>query len=123
MYLEDALMSAPSLDVLAGQLVIAAWFIAFGCLLLIVSRRMSVRVRYYFQSCFIGSMVVGLLLAFLLPSSLYVLKFMLMLALAVVISLMGLKHGPRKYVWFGLLAVVLAYAAVALQYVLMETAR
>lgn len=117
------LMVASSFDVVAGQLALASWFMAFALVLLGWARRIRGHLGRAIKYSAIGSLVFGLALAYLLPSSGYILKFTLMLALSICMGVVGLKYGPRRSVWGGLLAAILGYIAVAFQYVLMEMAR
>ncbi|WP_258079611.1 hypothetical protein [Xanthomonas arboricola] len=117
------LMVASSFDVVAGQLALASWFIAFALVLLGWTRRIRGHVGRAIKYSAIVSLVVGLALAYLLPSSSYVLKFTVMLALSIYMGAVGLKYGPRRSAWGGLLAAILGYTVVAFQYVLMEMAR
>lgn len=116
-------MVASSFDVFAGQLALASWFIAFALVLLGWARRLREHVGRAIKYSAIVSLIVGLALAYLLPSSSYILKFTVMLALSIYMGAVGLKHGPRRGAWGGLLAAVLGYTVVAFQYVLMEMAR
>ncbi|WP_115514041.1 MULTISPECIES: hypothetical protein [Xanthomonas] len=116
-------MVASSFDVVAGQLAIASWFIAFALVTLGWIRRIRGHVGRATKYGAIGSLVVGLALAYLLPSSGYILKFTVMLALSICMGTVGLKCWPRRSAWCGLVAAILGYAVVAFQYVLMEMAR
>ena len=117
------LLIAPSLDVLAGRLVIAAWFFVFAMVMVLAGRSAQPRTRKLLTFCSAANIAMGLPLAVLLPSSAYAFKFALMVGLSACVMIIGLRYGPRRYVWLGLVAAVLAYVAVAFQYVLMETAR
>ncbi|AKC78737.1 hypothetical protein XB05_08380 [Xanthomonas arboricola] len=116
-------MVASSFDVVAGQLALVSWFIVFGLVLLGWTRRIRRHVGRAIKYGAIGSLVVGLALAYLLPSSGYILKFAVMFALSICMGIVGLKYGPRRSAWGGLLAAILGYIVVAFQYVLMEMAR
>jgi len=116
-------MIAPSHDIVAGQLLIASWFIVFALSMLDWTRRVP---RYPGRATkygSIGSLVVGLALACFLPSSGYILKITVMLALSIGLIALGRKYGLGGSLWRGLALSILGYAAVASQYVLMEMAR
>jgi len=117
------LLIAPSLDVLAGRLVIAAWFFVFAMVMMLSGRSAQPPARKFLTFCAAASIAMGLPLAVLLPSSAYAFKFVLMVSLSACVMTIGLRYGPRRYIRLGLVAVVLAYVAVAFQYVLTETAR
>lgn len=68
-------------------------------------------------------MAIGLPLAFVLPSSAYLLKSIVMLVLSICIGVMGLKKGSGWNAWLGLLAAFVAYVVVGFQYMVVETAR
>ncbi|WP_349655867.1 hypothetical protein [Xanthomonas sp. 10-10] len=116
-------MFAPSSDAIAGQTAIAIWFVAFSLVAMMLVRHASGRASMVIRQCAMASVAVGLPLAAWLPSSAYVLKFAVMLALSLCTVVVGVARGPRRWMWFGLVAAALAYGAVAFQYVLMEIAR
>ncbi|PPU67921.1 hypothetical protein XpiCFBP4643_13655 [Xanthomonas pisi] len=112
-----------SSDVIAGQTAIAVWFVTFSLVALLLFRRAAWRTSMVVKQCAMASVAIGLPLAACLPSSAYVLKFAVMLALSLCTVVVGIARGPRRWMWFGLVAAALAYGVVAFQYVLMEIAR
>ncbi|MFC0156142.1 hypothetical protein ACFFJ4_21915 [Xanthomonas dyei] len=114
---------APSLSVMAGQTAIAVWFVAFSLVALMLGRHASGRTLMVVEQCAMASVAVGLPLAVCLPSSAYVVKFAVMLALSLCMFVVGVARGPRRCLWFGLIAAALACGVVAFQYMLMEIAR
>ncbi|NMI52600.1 hypothetical protein [Xanthomonas hortorum] len=116
-------MIAPPSDIIAGQCAIAVWFIAVAIGMLISNRHLRGHREGFFKHFGLGSLAIGLPLAFVLPSSAYLLKSIVMLVLSICISVMGLKKGSRWHAWLGLLAAFLAYVAVGFQYMVVEMAR
>ncbi|CAD2242670.1 hypothetical protein [Xanthomonas arboricola] len=117
-----SLIASPS-DIIAGQCAIAAWFIAVAVVMLISNRHLRGQSGGFFNYLGLGSLAIGLPLAFVLPSSAYLLKSIVMLVFSICISVMGLKNGSRWYAWLGLLAAFFAYVAIGFQYMVVETAR
>ncbi|MBB4594641.1 hypothetical protein [Xanthomonas cannabis] len=114
---------APSSDVITGQLAIAFWFVAFAAGILFFTRYFPERIGSVFKHVVSVGLVAGLLIAYFLSSSGYLLKFLVMLGMAICMGIFGLMYGQRKVAWFCLLMAVLAYPFVAFQYVLVEMAR
>lgn len=89
---------APSLDVIAGQTAIAVWFVAFSLVALMLGRHASGRTLMVVEQCAMASVAVGLPLAVCLPSSAYVVKFAVMLALSLCMFVVGVARAAAMSV-------------------------